>query len=118
MLQLRVAFAPLFFDLLHHVYMLQERQHYQHTLDTVLKLVVKLVAILLAKDDSGCLSQLHCLLCPDNHLTVVLSRMLIKPFSLCVLHELERVIRFELTTFWLATKCSTPELHPHPWDGI
>jgi hypothetical protein len=27
--------------------------------------------------------------------------------------SLERVMRFELTTFSLATKCSTPELHPH-----
>ena len=29
--------------------------------------------------------------------------------------QLERAMRFELTTLTLARLCSTPELRPHPW---
>ena len=32
--------------------------------------------------------------------------------------NLERAMRFELTTLTLARLCSTPELRPHPWVGV
>ena len=32
--------------------------------------------------------------------------------------KVERVMRFELTTFSLATRCSTTELHPHRVFGL
>ena len=36
--------------------------------------------------------------------------------TLPAVFQMERVMRFELTTLTLARLCSTPELHPHPWD--